>query len=343
MFKKILITSSMMLAYGYPNFAFAAESHPPQPPADHDTTHSRSMANNAAYMKPKDVSVIGLNSKGEKVYEALPPHIELAVAKLESKTLPEGLPDEVRNAVLPLAKLWTASDFPLQVCFFGGYNELRSRIANAANDWSRSDNNISFDFGSVRSPRSCRAQETNHIRIDFRYGGYWSTIGSDSANIDQGMASMNYGGWDAWGVPPSEDHLNATVRHEFGHALGYEHEHQHPYSKCEEEFDWPAIYAELAAPPNQWTKERVDHNMRRLNGAGRVISREMDAASVMKYFFKASFYNQAERSECYTQHENIDISAGDYGMASIVYPPTGRGDPERKKYITQQIMNSLGR
>ena len=74
---------------------------------------------------------------------------------------------------------------------------------------------------------------------------------------------MNFSGFDI--APPPDSEFARIVIHEFGHALGLEHEHQSPFSSCENEFKWDVIYATLASPPNNWPKERVDFNMRALN------------------------------------------------------------------------------
>jgi hypothetical protein len=45
---------------------------------------------------------------------------------------------------------------------------------------------------------------------------------------------MNFEGFDK-GTPSDWE---GTVRHEFGHALGLEHEHQHPEGGCDAEWRW---------------------------------------------------------------------------------------------------------
>ena len=74
----------------------------------------------------------------------------------------------------------------------------------------------------------------------YSYEGYWSVVGTDSENLLTGIdQSMNLEGYDV--APFPEPEFSRIVIHEFGHALGLHHEHQHPFSKCEDEFDWPRV------------------------------------------------------------------------------------------------------
>jgi len=60
---------------------------------------------------------------------------------------------------------------------------------------------------------------------------------------------MNFG-WDLT-VPGQR----GTALHEIGHALGLLHEHQSPFAGIH--WDDEAVYAELAGPPNFWSRDRT--------------------------------------------------------------------------------------
>lgn len=76
-----------------------------------------------------------------------------------------------------------------------------------------------------------------------------------------------------------------VVYHEFGHALGLAHEHQHPHDNCTDEIDWPRAYAFYAAAPNNWTSEQVDANLKTLkDSAGLRLSDKGDGQSIMRFF-----------------------------------------------------------
>src|SRR5262249_28523230 len=108
------------------------------------------------------------------------------------------------------------------------------------------------------------------------------------------------------------------VLHEFGHAIGLEHEHQNPLAKCRDQFDWPKLYKYLAGPPNYWSKETVDFNMGVLHERG-LKATKFDASSVMLYTFPAFYFKAGEKSPCFSQ-PNTTLSAGDKALANDMYP-----------------------
>jgi hypothetical protein len=174
---------------------------------------------------------------------------------------------------------------------------------------------IRFDFGDRNDPQICRTGQLNQIRVGYSQRGYWSLVGQDSLiYAPQTEQSLNLAMFDF--NPPAEPEFSRVVLHEFGHALGFGHEHQR--DSCEDEFNWPLIYSYLQGPPNSWSKETVDHNMRSrpyLNGS---IKSEFDPHSIMLYSFPASFYKQGQASVCYSRGNNT-LSARDRETARMAY------------------------
>lgn len=123
---------------------------------------------------------------------------------------------------------------------------------------------------------------------------------------------MNFQDFDK--VLPAD--WKGTVLHEFGHALGFHHEHASPAQACD--FNWVKLYEYLAGSPNFWSKRTVDHNLRQLPATGMTFSQH-DAKSIMHYSFEDWMFLSGSNSPCYTKPNNV-LSPGDKAMAAKAYP-----------------------
>lgn len=98
---------------------------------------------------------------------------------------------------------------------------------------------------------------TADIRVANDLGaGSWSYVGTDNKTIDRDKPTMNFG----WLEPKTADsEYDRTVTHEAFHMLGMPHEHQHPKNGIP--WDKPKVYEYYMGPPNNWSREKVDHNL----------------------------------------------------------------------------------
>lgn len=156
----------------------------------------------------------------------------------------------------------------LKVHFLDGHPDVQAKVEQYAHEWSKYAN-IKFNFGYDPSAE---------IRISFEEEGSWSYIGTDALSIYRPKPTMNFG----WLTPstPNEEYSRVVI-HEFGHALGCIHEHQHP----EVEIPWNvnAVYDYYAGPPNYWTKSMVDYNIfEKYSKEGTNFS-QYDRNSIMHY------------------------------------------------------------
>jgi len=244
----------------------------------------------------------------------------------------------------------------LTIAFKGGDYELHKDIARWAKAWQKHAN-IKFDFGHDKDKgcfRSWSRRNKNKkadIRISFESTsgntGYWSAIGNDIDQVVDGEAfypanipTMNY--QDLRSHKKSKQ--RAFVLHEFGHAIGFLHEHQSPSGKCNKEFRWedekgykpkftkkdgfirddnglsPGIFRVMENKPYEWSHQQVVDNMQMLKRDYAFARTKFDPKSIMKYYYEPWMYIKGEKSTCYSKEENTKLSEMDKMAAGMAYP-----------------------
>jgi Astacin (Peptidase family M12A) len=216
------------------------------------------------------------------------------------------------EAVVQLTFKWPTNQ--ATVCFFDGQREARDHVAEIAQRWIQSTS-LKFDFGPAGNRRTCSAQSPSDIRVSFRGSGYWSYVGTQAKFINSSKQTLNLQGMDKTSFTERDD---GVILHEFGHAIGFEHEHQSPVAGCEEEFDWNYLYTSLG-----WSKAEVDRNMRRLNEPSSktaLLTTPFDNKSIMLYSLDPAAFKNPSTAKCFIPQAINVISVVDRQAAETVYP-----------------------
>lgn len=197
-------------------------------------------------------------------------------------------------------KLWRPGQVLRVYCDCSrSFGEEIVRIANTWNLYG----NISF---SLYEQRECE------IRVGFkRSDGCWSHVGKDALEVATKENTMNLG----WLYESMADRteLQRVVLHEFGHALGLEHEHSSPMLGVE--WNRPLVY-DYYRNTQGWTKSDVDWNIFRRLELVDVETTPFDERSIMLYSFPPDFTLNGVGFPW----ENSELSEGDKQIVKLLYP-----------------------
>jgi hypothetical protein len=284
-----------------------------------------------------------------RILEGYPERVK---ARLEERShalgsLPPTIGSHASHYIINVTKRWQPGQ-TVKIAFRGGDADLHAKIAKTVTKWTEYAN-LKFDFGYDAAAKKYRSWNTTDkeyladIRVCFDQSGYYSLVGKDSvtaAIARAGDESLNLEQFDV-GLPSDWE---AVALHEFGHAIGFEHEHQSPSETCDFRFEddsgyvktqdpasgefvpdsegrRPGLYTLLGGPPNKWPKSVVDFNLKPLTGDTHAYEMgPFDKKSIMKYYFEDWMFVKGKDSPCFTPGENLLLSDGDQQGAGKVYP-----------------------
>jgi len=149
-----------------------------------------------------------------------------------------------KRSIVHYSKLW-ANGRTLKVAFMDSPDaDHKQKIIAAASQWLPYIN-LKFEFVDDLK---------GDIRIATKNNNNSSMLGTDALLIHPDHPTMNLG------VKPQHEDFEVIVIHEFGHALGAMHEHQHPRANIP--WDKPKVYEFYKnREMNPLTEEQVDRNL----------------------------------------------------------------------------------
>ena len=239
--------------------------------------------------------------------------------------LPPTLSQEARGparAVIDGMKLW-ATGATLAVCFVEeAAPAVRQRIMSAAKEWAKAaDLNLQFDFGDPSGLQTCDKTKPHQISISFKGDGSYSYVGIDSKDHEP---SMVLGGLsdDKSRIAQDPQEVKRIVLHEFGHAIGLEHENQSPEAHCSDQIDWPKA-EKYYYEHMHWSPKTVHENLETMTIPMRAAKdalkiSDYDPKSIMQYAMPAEIFKEGTSASCKTKL-NYDLSDTDRKWVEGLY------------------------
>jgi hypothetical protein len=192
----------------------------------------------------------------------------------------------------------------VNVAFLGGTTWQRLQVVNTidgADGWNRVSG-LQFQFSNAVDAE---------VRVAFEYGSSWSYVGAKALQAASDGPTMNLG----WVEPDVEaPEVKRVILHEFGHALGLLHEHQHPGAAIP--WDREKVYRYYQTK-NGWSQSDVDVQVLTPADAESTVAVAYDAESIMGYWIPPELLT----NPAWARQPTWAISAGDRALALHMYGP----------------------
>jgi hypothetical protein len=204
--------------------------------------------------------------------------------------------------------LWDKPDHTLVIVFLDHTNdkELLDKVQYYAEEWEKYAN-LTFDFRYGEE-----AFDEADVAITFYGKGWASAVGNSSKkNIARHKPSMHL----ELTRDTDEEEFRRHVFHEFGHVLGFEHEHQNPKADIKWREQEALDYFKERNP--NWTDDDVRRNVLKPLSSHTVDSGEFDPFSIMIYSFPSRLIEEPNGLKI---RLNTELSEEDKSAASLLYP-----------------------
>ncbi|MNF65366.1 Astacin (Peptidase family M12A) [compost metagenome] len=207
------------------------------------------------------------------------------------------------RSVASHSKYWKAGR-TLSIAILPFDDDIYNTIKNAINQWAPYVN-LNFEFMELSDNNELYEGD---IRIDvspFHNHLASSDLGTDALLTPADETTMKLG------TNHTSAGYAAIVMHEFGHALGLEHEHQHPDANIPWDRDKTYLWFQRFG----MSREMIDAQVFPLDRNPDLTYATYDRHSIMHYEVR----NECTIGEWY-QPNNTQLSAGDIAFARRIYP-----------------------
>jgi hypothetical protein len=233
----------------------------------------------------------------------------IMAAQRAAEEAPHRHPTTITPAYLAVEKRcwWGDKGKVITVAFANGASDaLKTRILEHANAWSEFAN-VRFEY-SPTDPM---------VRVSFGAGGYWSYLGTDILGIPSNQPTMNL---ESFTAKTSETEYRRVVRHEFGHTLGFPHEHMRSQLVARLDRQKTIKYFRQT---QGWTANEVEQQvLTPLSESSIRGTPEADDTSIMCYQLPGSITKDGKPIK-----GGDDINAIDASFIATIYPKTGPVTP----------------
>jgi hypothetical protein len=212
--------------------------------------------------------------------------------------------------------LWPAGH-QFRICFFDGNGLARTHVLDLFEAIAK-ETNLKLD----RTDRDCPDTKAD-IQVRFADRDCYSFYGKDALDVIKENANLATMALCNLAGPTWTERDNGTIRHEIMHALGAAHEHQHPDSKCKDEFNLDAFRnPPLFDPDPAKNEQAIQVNIVEITKSYSLDELKIikyDPKSIMHYRLSAQFF-KTPNATCILKADNNVLSEADWAFLTKMYP-----------------------